>query len=473
MSPQTYNLDIQSDHAVPVTWPGQQVTVTVTSGDIVYYGQTSQVSASNSDGSIAVGATQTLTSVQTWIRSNSASNIQVQVTPLPSSVVTSSSPVMLKDRGSQLTKNMVGAAVMSTPPTITQAASSQIANSVAYAANYAACRFSGGPIFGYSGNIAAALSVREPTRSDLTPVGRWTTGSWRISFDFDGSTFEFIVSALAAGKFRVWVNEQPHSATLVNWPSSTGSNAWIQVNMTSRAQRRITLEFEGDVPFKGLVAAKTDTIAPPSAASPRVLWVADSYALGIGATSPSFSYAIQAARMLGWADVWTQAAIASTGFLAVTGTYGKYADRLANDVIPYSPDVVVLQGSTNDKTNGGLGTIGPQVTNCIGQIQSALPQCHIVVTGVPYAAAPSAAQLSDDADVAAAAAAATNVVYVEPMSTTAPWFTGTGNTGATTGDGNADYYRTTDATHPSPAGHDFLARRMARAIADALGLAAS
>ncbi|HEY5668002.1 MAG TPA: hypothetical protein VIR03_02435, partial [Candidatus Saccharimonadales bacterium] len=44
------------------------------------------------------------------------------------------------------------------------------------------------------------------------------------------------------------------------------------------------------------------------------------------------------------------------------------------------------------------------------------------------------------------------------------WIDGTGTTGSTVSDGNADVYVSADAIHPSPAGHVYLGQRLARAI---------
>ncbi|MFJ7586797.1 hypothetical protein ACIQZO_05245 [Streptomyces sp. NPDC097617] len=75
-----------------------------------------------------------------------------------------------------------------------------------------------------------------------------------------------------------------------------------------------------------------------------------------------------------------------------------------------------------------------------------------------------------------AAAAAAGLVFVSPITgsvyssagtlvaTHGPWITGTGRVGATTGTGNADTCIGTDATHPTDAGHTYLASRVVAAI---------
>jgi hypothetical protein len=72
------------------------------------------------------------------------------------------------------------------------------------------------------------------------------------------------------------------------------------------------------------------------------------------------------------------------------------------------------------------------------------------------------------------AAVAAGAILIDPMNDpTGPWFAGTGQVGGTTGDGNADIYRSTDGLHPSSSstysgGHDYIGRRIAAAIAATL-----
>lgn len=59
----------------------------------------------------------------------------------------------------------------------------------------------------------------------------------------------------------------------------------------------------------------------------------------------------------------------------------------------------------------------------------------------------------------AALAAARGLRYISPIAE--GWITGNGKVGATTGNGNADIYISSDGTHPSNAGHEYLAWRLA------------
>ena len=66
-----------------------------------------------------------------------------------------------------------------------------------------------------------------------------------------------------------------------------------------------------------------------------------------------------------------------------------------------------------------------------------------------------------------AAAAPRNVVgYIDSVG--GSWITGTGKVGATAGDGNGDLLIANDGVHPSPAGHDYYARRIGQTILDTL-----
>jgi len=65
---------------------------------------------------------------------------------------------------------------------------------------------------------------------------------------------------------------------------------------------------------------------------------------------------------------------------------------------------------------------------------------------------------ANDAAVAAAAGAAGAIVIARPVLD--QWITGTGNTGAPTGTGNADVFMYPPGVHPNQDGHDYYARRL-------------
>lgn len=103
-------------------------------------------------------------------------------------------------------------------------------------------------------------------------------------------------------------------------------------------------------------------------------------------------------------------------------------------------------------------------------VWAALPHTKIVCVGPwwPRATSSSSQSILDIRDGIKAAAAARSVLFLYNIAET--WMTGTGNTTNLQNDSNADIYTGPDNTPPTPAGHIYLGRRLAQAIAAALPL---
>lgn len=325
--------------------------------------------------------------------------------------------------------------------------------------------------------------LRGPVRTDgTTPV--WD-GNGGIDFDFDGQAFEFRVAANASSCFRIWVDEVPHALLPQNTLAavgglSSGTNYWFKVDFGSARYRRIRLELQSPtlpMIFSGIRHAAIDSVLPPSRPSPRVMWITDSYGAGIApagqAPDRSATYPNIASKLLGFQDVWTYLTVPSTGLKqanAATPTIGNFRSRFANDVIPYKPDVIILQMSINDENNWPTwqGLVGPELTTCIDTLQTALPNMKMIVISPMFAQTPKAAYLTLR-DEGKAACLAKGVPFIDTLDANAPLFTGTGYTGLTAGNGNADKYMSTDITHPNAAGYDVIARWLAGRIGPLLG----
>lgn len=102
---------------------------------------------------------------------------------------------------------------------------------------------------------------------------------------------------------------------------------------------------------RGIAVDATDTVEPLLARGPRTCVLSDSLGEGTGSDVAQFlSWITYAGLALDWDDVISCAA-GSTGLLAdAAGTKRRYIDRLARDVIPLLPELVVVQPSTNDAT---------------------------------------------------------------------------------------------------------------------------
>jgi len=201
----------------------------------------------------------------------------------------------------------------------------------------------------------------------------------------------------------------------------------------------------------------------------------DSVGTGRYAVPDSASYGGIMAARLGWAFV--NGSVPGTSFMRTwagdgtwtNGPYGTYGTRLAADVIAHAPDVVLVQGSSNDV---GSGYTVDQVVNAAAAVFTALraelPAAQLIVTFPLFwqrtaGGMGKAPALYDPyrAGMKAAAVGA-GATWIDPI--TDKWITGTGCAAATAGDGNGDVYLVNDGAHPNTAGHAYLGTRLAFAI---------
>lgn len=356
--------------------------------------------------------------------------------------------------------------VMSSPPTVTQAATATALLTQTVAST----------VGRWSANLNPTPTVAgtvEPRGGTAPNGGVYTQPrATMLAFDTDAESFDFIVKATSTLRYRLWVNEQAATTGLVALPSATNAKAYVNVDFGSASPgnlRRIILEVEdltNPVSVYGLGIKPIRTLVYPGISSPRVLIVGDSYAQGTGATFESYGYARTMGRLMGWADTWLMA-MGGTGLVkdADPTWVGRYSTRLAPDVIPADPDLVIIQGSINDDADAA--TVGAALTSYVTTLRASLPEVPIVVFSPLYIGAPFASSLTTNTNMKAAAAAL-DLPYVDLMAPSP--FSGNGNTGAPDGLGNADVYRSTDNVHPNNEGHQMLGRIAAGQLARLLGL---
>ncbi len=361
------------------------------------------------------------------------------------------------------------APVLATPPTVTQGTTQGASLTKNFSYTSTMLRWPG-----FVDTTVGSATPRHFTRPDGTRASSVPTT--QVAFDFDGVQFDFVLKSNSGTRFRIWVNEQAATATMVSTTVAAGTVEYLNVNFGSASlgnPRRIVVELQDTsnlIQMYGLRIGPTDTVTPPQIKSPRVMVVGDSYAAGQGASFFSESYSRSLGRLMGWADTWSEfTSVSSTGLVATGGTtVGPYGgNRLTYDVIPFNPDMVIVQGSINDTPH--LGAIGPALTSYVNTLKAAHPACVVVVTSPLYTATPTA-EINSVRDEMQTAAAALDVPFIDMLGP--GYFFGTGRLGTTTGDGNADVYRASDGSHPTKEGHFMLARILAGQLTEALDLAA-
>lgn len=296
------------------------------------------------------------------------------------------------------------------------------------------------------------------------PLGYNNGPVWR-GFDTDAPVLEYLyLSQGGASSVRFIVDGQALSASSAALTQGGGNLYRYRLNFTTRKMRRIVVE-ESFVYFGGLVISQVDSISPLPAPATRAVWFGDSITQGSGTTFLPWCYAAQASDLLGWdePDVIGQG---GTGYVTANAANqnGNFAAHALDDII--DPDVIVIAGGRND-VGTGAGAVQAAATALFTDLHDAFPGVPVIALAPWYttSTADLAALPAVNAQIAAAAAA-TGVAYIDSLGE--QWVTGTGRVGATTGTGNADIVISADQTHPSQAGHDYYARRVAQAISEIL-----
>lgn len=292
------------------------------------------------------------------------------------------------------------------------------------------------------------------------------TSSGAIEFWSDAPTIEV---RLVAENARVYV-DQGAGLQLVGTPAGTaGSTRYLQIVWTAgRLPRfyRIELTSATIAYFHSVYLAAQDSIWAAAADTYKGIAIGDSFAEGTGATYEADGCFQQTGRLLGIAD-WRVCGSGGTGFVQTSSSpvRANFQTRLSQDVLLRSPfDLVLLAVSGND--TGNTATLAAATSTLLTQIRAYNPTAKIIVLGTwrPSDAAESAYNAVDAAVQAGITASGVSCYWISQVG----WITGSGKVGATTGTGNADFYTSNDGVHPSPAGHDYRAQRMAYEIKRAL-----
>jgi lysophospholipase L1-like esterase len=198
----------------------------------------------------------------------------------------------------------------------------------------------------------------------------------------------------------------------------------------------------------------------------RVALVSDSYVDGTGATFADQAVGDVACALLGFRDIWHFSA-GGTGYLT-TGSYNTFRDRAA-EIIAAAPDIIINAGGTNDTAGASLTA---EVLLFHQTLRAGLAKTPIVTLGPwPKATGPSAAITSIEANVLSAVTSfADPICAFVPVAAdaTGSWTFGTGKIGTTNSSGNSDVYISSDGVHPGDVGHEYLGRRMAVGVGNAL-----
>ncbi len=236
---------------------------------------------------------------------------------------------------------------------------------------------------------------------------------------------------------------------------------WTQRHSWTAAALSLVLVTTGIVltragnPDPVTVASSADGLTEPAPISlpenPQVLIFGDSWTYGSAANEPTLGYAYVVAGVAGWNT--TVNGVRGSGYLRVGIDGPDYGTRMS-DLGGPSPDLVIVQGSINDRRLPAVGY--PAAVNAAWDaLSDRYPDAQIVILGpapqiLPLE--PGTARIDGDLRTLAAAR---GWWYISPI-----------EEGWITDENFLDVIDTGEgAHHPHTAGHQYLAERLAESIA--------
>lgn len=205
-------------------------------------------------------------------------------------------------------------------------------------------------------------------------------------------------------------------------------------------------------------AVEADTVVAVAPATldlpdrPRVLIFGDSWVYGSAATVPTLGFAYRLGENLGWDAVVD--GVRGSGYLKPGIDGGSYPERVAALDPQLDPDLIILEGSINDRRLYPEGYTDA-VTGVWDELASLYPDAAIVILGpAPQVLPVESATARIDGDLSRLAAER-GWWYISPIAE--GWIT------------EANYLDVIDTgpigrDHPSTDGHAYLAERVAEAL---------
>ena len=290
----------------------------------------------------------------------------------------------------------------------------------------------------------------DPTIITFAP-GTSTYTGMRAEFEYEGSKLGILLRNSAGLRGRVYVDGRYLGAfsTAAMTAAGIASNAVgrYPVTFTTTRKRLIALEFDGTSEFAGIEYEPSRPLIFPTSVQkgPRVLVVGDSFTEGEGAGT-SKTYVRWLGHLMGWRDVW-RAGSGGVGYYSdASSGRPSLVDRYANDIIAQAPNIVVIALGLNDLAAYGSvpSTVVAAATEVWDAVLTGLPSAELVIIG-PWpnngGVTPSTGLVSMDTALAAEALTR-GIRYISPISE--GW-----------------QFTLADATHPDPAGHEYIAWRVA------------
>jgi lysophospholipase L1-like esterase len=212
---------------------------------------------------------------------------------------------------------------------------------------------------------------------------------------------------------------------------------------------------------EGLANTGTDAVAPaPLTIAPeaRVLVFGDSWTYGSAASDPTLGYAYELGRLTGWTTVVN--GVRGSGYLKPGIDGPSFGERIAALDPELDPDLIVVQGSINDRLLVAANDYAGAVNSAWDALSATYPDATIVVLGpAPQVLPVEKGTALIDGELSRLATER-GWWYISPVAD--GWIT------------PANYLDVIDTgigrNHPTTAGHAYLAERLAQALAERMAV---
>jgi len=285
-------------------------------------------------------------------------------------------------------------------------------------------------------------------------------------FSTDASKIGIKTAASTAG-FRVLVNNRRLTSGMIG--AAGGSDQWTVIDFGSSANRIITIEtsygFSGSqAGFMGVSVASYDTVEA-TAVEKKLAAIGDSIWHGSqhGPQRPGGQVPKLVGNIVGARDVYN-GSMSSTGYVNGGDYSSPYSDKVSQ-LASVNPDAWMFYGSTNDAGNAEA-TIKAAAIAAWSAARLATPSAPIVIFGVwPIPNSGSYSQVVQLEQYYSEAFTTWNDAnsHFVPIcqDPDGPWLVGSWNDGGGTYTQNEALYLSDDNVHPSEAGIEYMAQKIA------------
>lgn len=311
--------------------------------------------------------------------------------------------------------------------------------------------------------------TRSVTYADDTDLQYDTSANvWGMEFCYFGTELEIgiatnpLVRPLFVEVDGVLVSETP-----LNLNTGSVTEHVIHLQFASLKKHRVRLVSPGGTYIFNLYREPTGLLSRyvPAVDSLGVV-IGDSFTEGSNSTQPIYKYGYTLGKLLNIHNMVVSGS-GGTGYLKKIAHHSggqrlNALERISDVYNPLGtgqvPDFVVFCMGIND---GSLddALVAANARACYDAVRAQSAEVPIFVVG-PFTATENSYNTSLAAAIETEVAATPNAYYIDNTS----WLTGTGRVDNLQGDGIADWTQSSDQTHPSDAGHDYYAQRIAAAI---------